>query len=505
VAEHRGADRPLLEAEGLHKAFAGTRALRGVDLRLRPGEIHALVGQNGSGKSTLIKILSGFHAPDAGSLRIAGEEVHLPVDPRAAAQAGLRFVHQNPGLSPSLSVLETVRLQTFRTTWYGRVRWRDERQTVERLLASLGMDVDPQATIAELSPAQRGLVAIARAMQDLGDRPAILILDEPTATLGQSEVERLFATLRQLRDAGHAVLFVSHRLDEVLAIADRISVIRDGKLVWSRPAAGTTEADLVSAILGRDLGELYPERHEAEGTPTLAGVDLQGPTVRGLSLSVSAGEIVGVTGLGGMGHDEVPYLLFGGLPLAGGHVEIQGRRLERLSPRSAIEAGMALLPADRERESGVGAASVAENVTIGRVADYFRGGWLRTGRERSDVGQLLDLFQVTPRDPDRPLATLSGGNQQKALLAKWLQRAPVALLLHEPTQGVDIGSRQQVFRLIRQAADQSTAVLIASAEYEDLANLCTRVLVMRRGRLARQLSGAALTVEGVIGACYASA
>ena len=506
MAEHdHPAPAPLLEARGLHKAFGATRALRGVDFALRPGEIHALVGQNGSGKSTLIKILSGFHAPDRGSLRIADQEVSLPVDPQAAASAGLRFVHQNPGLSPTFSVLETIRLQTFHTTWYGRVRWREERSEVQRLLDSLGMDLDPEMTIAELSPAQRGLVAIARAMQDLGDRSAALILDEPTATLGQSEVERLFGTLRGLRNAGHAVLFVSHRLDEVLAIADRISVIRDGQLVWSRAAAGTTEADLVSAILGRDLGALYPDRHEPEGAPTLAGIDLDGPTVRGLSISVSAGEIVGVTGLGGMGHDEVPYLLFGGVPLASGRVEVKGRTLAHLSPQSAIEAGMALLPADRERQSGVGAASVGENITIGRIADYFKGGWLRAGREHRDVDQLLELFQVIPRDPDRPLATLSGGNQQKALLAKWLQRSPTMLLLHEPTQGVDIGSRQQVFRLIQRAADQGTAVLIASSEYEDLANLCTRVLVMRRGRLVGQLSGAGLTVQSVIGACYASA
>jgi ribose transport system ATP-binding protein len=497
---------PLLALRGAEKSFPGTRALGGVDLALRGGEVHALVGQNGSGKSTLIKILSGYVRPDKGTLEIRGEPISLPIAADVAESMGLRFVHQNPGLSPKFTVLETVRLRTFETTWYGRVRWDRERAAVRKLMAELEVDLDPDQTIAELTPSQRALVAIVRAMQGLGERPGILVLDEPTASLTKSDAERLFRAVDRLRNRGHAILFVSHRLDEVLAIAGRITVLRDGLVVRSVHPDETNEADLIAAILGRELGALYPTREGAAGGEILALDGLSGPTVRDFCCTIRRGEIVGVTGLGGMGHDEVPYLAFGAMSsTTSGRVSVGGTVIEHLSPRRAIDAGMALLPADRGRAGGVGRATVAENITIGRLRGFFVTGWLRRRRELAEVTRLLDLFEVRPRDPDRYLMTLSGGNQQKALLAKWLHEPPRVLLLHEPTQGVDVGSRQQVFRLIRRAADAGSVVLIASSEYADLANVCDRVLVMRRGRIAGQLAGEGLSEDALVGACYATA
>jgi ribose transport system ATP-binding protein len=477
-----------------------------VDLELFGGEIHALVGQNGSGKSTLIKILSGFHTPDSGALTVEDREVHLPLSRTTADAVGLRFVHQNLGLSPRMSVLETIRLGSFATTWYGRIPWRKERALVRRVLHEVGLDLDPDQSIASLTPSQRALVAIARALQGVGERRAVLVLDEPTASLNRSDADRLFAALRSLRERGHAILFVSHRLDEVLSLADRITVIRDGRVVRSSPAAGTTEDALILDILGRDLGALYPDRVGERPTETVLEVaGLDGPTVRAFSTTLRGGEVVGVTGLGGMGHDEVPYLIFGALKPLAGTVAVKGVPLRPPTPRSSIAAGIAFLPADRERTAGVPRATVAENLTLGRLERFFDRGLLRHDRERRAVGDVLRTFEVRPPDPDRFLATLSGGNQQKALLAKWLWETPTALLLHEPTQGVDVGSRQQVFRLVRAAADRGAAILVSSAEYGDLAHLCDRVLVMRRGVVATEIGPGRLSEEAVVGACYATA
>lgn len=495
----------LLSLRGVDKAFPGTHALRGVDLELRGGQVHALVGQNGSGKSTLIKILSGYHAPDAGELRLQGQAVALPIGAHTADLAGLRFVHQNPGLSPRFTVLETIRLRSFDTTRYGRIRWGHEREVVRNLLRELGSDLEPDQVIAHLAPSQRAIVAIVRALQGMPSEGGILVLDEPTASLARADVDRLFEVIGQLRARGHAILFVSHRLDEVLSIADRITVLRDGSVAASVAAGETSEADLIGAILGRELGALYPERHGSSDEAVLIADQVGGATVESFSCSVRRGEIVGVTGLGGMGHDELPYLIFGAAALRSGRVSVGGVTVVRRAPRAALAAGLAFLPADRERTSGVGRGTVAENITIGRLGEFFSRGRLELARERAAVHRLLDIFEVRPPDPDRYLLTLSGGNQQKALLAKWLYRAPVALLLHEPTQGVDVGSRQQVFRLIRSAADAGTAILIASSEYADLANLCDRVIVMRRGRIVAELGGAALSEDHLVGACYATA
>lgn len=495
----------MLELRGLSKAFGPTQALDRVDLSIRRGRVHALIGQNGSGKSTLIKILSGYHAPDSGTLEIQGRGVRLPFKAGEARAYGLSFLHQDLGLAPGMTVLENLRLGRFSTTAYGRLRWREERRVASTLLEQMELDVDPRAPVRRLSSAERALVAFLRAWQDLEGGVGLLVLDEPTAYLPGPAVELLFDAIRRLTRQGSSVLFVSHRLDEVLQIADEISVLRNGRMVGTLEAAGASRERIVEMLLGRALGELYPEPSEhgaSEKAPPLRVRDLTGEIASGVTFQLHAGEILGATGLLGMGHDEVPYLVFGARPAARGDVEIAGRRLSSLTPTAAHDAGVALLPADRTHQSGTAAATVLENLTLPDVGRYFRGGRLRHRRETSSVLGLLDRFGVLPAEPNRPLATLSGGNQQKALLAKWLHGEPRVLLLHEPTQGVDIGSRKQLFSIIREVADSGMAVFIASAEYEDLAHMCDRVLVMRHGRVVSELRGDDLTEQAIVQHCY---
>ncbi|HLH51328.1 MAG TPA: sugar ABC transporter ATP-binding protein [Roseiarcus sp.] len=500
-----GGDVPLLELHGLDKSFAGVRVLKSVDLSVRRGEAHALIGQNGSGKSTLIKILSGYHAPDAGRIVMRGAPVPLPLRPGEAAAAGLRFLHQDIGVVRTMTVLENLRIGRFRTSRYGRLLWRSEREAAEAILAQLQLDIDPDTPVRDLPAAERALIGFARASQEMDHaRGEALILDEPTAFLPGPSVEKLFAAIREITRHGSAVVFVSHRLDEVMAIADRISILRDGALVETVAKADTNERKLVTAMLGREMDALYPARPAASGERMLSIEGLTGRIASNVAFAVRKGEIVGLTGLLGMGHDEVPYLLFGAQPPAQGSIAIDGRALAELTPRKAFEAGMAFLPADRQRQSGVPKATVLENVSMTDGRRFVRHGRLRRDLERSAVEKVLELFDVRPPDPDRPLATLSGGNQQKALLGKWLRTKPKVILLHEPTQGVDIGSRKQVLQIVAQAAAAGAAIVVASAEYEELAHTCHRVLIFRRGRIVRELAGSDLTAARIAEQCYLS-
>ena len=436
---------PLLEARGLTKSFGGVRVLSAVDLVVRAGEVHALIGQNGSGKSTLIKIVSGYHAPDSGEIALRGTAIPLPVRPGEAARLGLRFLHQDVGVVRTLTVLENLRVGRYRTTRFGGLDWAAERRAARKLLDAIGLDVDPDTPVREVPAAERALIGFARAIQDMDHaRGEVLILDEPTAFLPGPSVEKIFAAIREVARRGSAVIFVSHRLGEVMRIADRVSILRDGRKVETVATADTNERRLVTAMLGREQEALYPRRAIGGGRRVLAAENLTGRIARGVDLSVHAGEILGLTGLLGMGHDEIPYLLFGAQAAQAGRVMVADRALDPLTPRAAMAAGMALLPADRQRQSGVPKATLLENVSITSGSRFLRHGQLRHDRERSAVQRLLDRFDVRPADPDRLLATLSGGNQQKALMAKWLQNRPALLLLHEPTQGVDIGSRKQI-------------------------------------------------------------
>ena len=496
----------LLEISGLTKSFGGVRALEGVDLAVEPGEVHGLLGENGSGKSTLLKVLSGFHRPDGGRLILRGETVGLPLAPGGFRDLGLAFVHQDLGLVPDLSVCENFIVARLSAGVQRRVRWRSERDRAADALRRHGLaDVDPGQTVASLSQMQRALLAIVRAVEELRERAheqPLLVLDEPTAFLPRAGIEQLFALLRGLVGTGASVLFVTHDLDEVTEICDRVTVLRDGRVAGTADVAHATTDRLVEMIIGRRLAapaqrpELAPVPAAA---PRLRVTGLRGTAVAGIDLEIAAGEVLGVTGLLGSGFEAVPHLLFGSRPAAGA-LALDGDRshdLARMRPARAVGLGIALVPSDRPVDGAVGTLSVADNVTMPVLAEHASHGVLSRRALRARARELGDRFAVVPNDPSLPLGSLSGGNQQKVVLAKWLQGEPRVLLLDSPTQGVDVQARRQLFEAVGAAARRGAAVLCASADYEELAALCDRLLVVARGRVVRTLARAECSKEQI--------
>ncbi|WP_225824043.1 sugar ABC transporter ATP-binding protein [Streptomyces naphthomycinicus] len=503
-----GAGPPALVATKVTKTFSGTTVLKGVDLEVRSGEVHGLVGENGSGKSTFIKVLAGYHAPDdipETEIVVHGESLPLPLDPDRQRRRGVVFVHQDLGLVESATVTENIRLRTRRVRPGWRVSWREENRHVASLLARFGLDVAPGRPVAELSQVQRAQVAIVRAFDQLGDATrGLLVLDEPTASLPRDGVDQLFATVRQVAATGVGVLLVTHRLEEILDHTQRVTVFRNGSVVECAPTASLDEAALTELILGQPLDEFYPAPHEPREEVIAEFVEVQGSDVRPTSFTVHRGEVVGVTGLIGMGWDELPYLLFGARRATGGVIRTASggqTRLRSLTPRQAMGLGFALLPADRLVEASVQSASVRENLSIATVGRYFRRGRVRRRLEAARVGLLLDEYDVRPRGTERPLSTLSGGNQQKVLIAKWFETEPELLLLHEPTQGVDVGAQSQIYQRIRDAVRAGLGVVLASAEYEHLPHICDRVLVFREGQVVSELSGQDMNRSRIAGDC----
>ena len=504
---------PRLELRKLSKTFGGTEALREVDLSLLPGEVHGLLGENGSGKSTLIKILAGFHHPDGGELRIDGEEVRLPLVPGQFRQLGLSFVHQDLGLIESLSVLENLRVAELASSRsrFG-ISWRRERKRARETFERYGLRIDPTAIVGELKPVERALLAIVRAIEEIRGVSVghgVLVLDEPTVFLPREGIEVLFSLVRDAAAAGATILFVSHDLDEVREITDRVTVLRDGALVGTVGTSETSETTFVEMIIGRQLAKLADVEH-ADLTERQVGVFVQGLSgsiVRDVSFQMHDGEIVGLTGLIGSGFEEVAHLLHGARTALAGRIMFDGADLDltRMTPTAATRSGIALIPADRKTDGSVGSLPVGENLALAVLDRYFNGLSLERRRMRRETGALMREFDVRPNDPSLPYGALSGGNQQKALLAKWFQTEPRLLLLDEPTQGVDVGARQQIFGLIRTAVEErGMHVLCASSDYEQLSLLCDRVIVFGRGRVWRELVGEDLTKDRIIEQSYAA-
>ena len=499
-----------LEVSSLSKSFSNRLVLNAVDLTVRPGEVVGLVGQNGCGKSTLIKILSGVYEPDEGGrLKVAGEVVELPGPAGSSTTLGLVFVHQDLGLFLDGSILENMRVGRYETGFAWHIRWKQERAACRESLRRIGLEVSPDLKVGELSQVDRALVAIARAVDQARDMPGggVMVLDEPTSYLPRDGADRLFDAVRELRAAGMGVILVSHKIDEVLSISDTITVLREGEVVARLRTADTDEDGVVKAMLGRTLDHYYPARRtEALGEVVFDAVGVTGEGIDDVDLAVRRGEILGVTGILGMGQERLLYLLNGSNP-GTGSVSVSGtpRSLRTMTPSLARDLGIALLPADRVRTSGVQEATLMENITLVTLSKYVTLGRIRHQDELAATKELTARYDVRPPEPARQMRTFSGGNQQKALLAKWLNSSPQILLLHEPTQGVDVGSKQQIFQQLRDVADLGLSIIIATTEYEDLAMLCDRVAVMRDGRKAVELEGPELTHERLVEECYRNA
>jgi rhamnose transport system ATP-binding protein len=486
---------PLLEVRGVSKSFGAVAAVRDVSFPLHGGEIHALVGENGAGKSTIVKILAGVHRPDAGAVVLDGTELSL-AGPADAQAAGIAVIYQEPTLFPDLSVAENIFMGR---QPLGRGRRIDraalDRATTE-LFARLGVPIDPKRPARGLSIADQQIVEIAKALS-LDAR--VVVMDEPTAALSGVEVERLFGVARSLRDAGAAVLFISHRFEEVTALCDRVTIMRDGGHVSTDPLADVTVDEIVRRMVGRDLGTLFPKQDVEPGDVVLEveGISRAG-VFTDVSLTVRAGEIVALAGLVGAGRSEVVRAVFGVDPRDAGTVRVAGAELPPHSAKAAMAAGVALVPEDRRQQGLVMDLSIQRNVTQTRLRSLTRLGLLLGDGERRLAREWTARLQTKYQRLDDPVHTLSGGNQQKVVLAKWLATAPKVLIVDEPTRGIDVGTKAEVHRLMSALAADGVAVLMVSSELPEVLGMADRVLVMREGRLVRELSRAEASEESVM-------
>ncbi|MDP1878359.1 MAG: sugar ABC transporter ATP-binding protein [Actinomycetota bacterium] len=504
---------PLLKITDLTKVFGGQKALDRVNLTVMPGEVHGLLGENGSGKSTLIKILSGFYEPEAGSLEVNGTNVPLPLLPGQYRSLGFEFVHQDLGLLPSLTVTENLFMGRVAGSRAKFLSWRSARREAARVFDAYDVKLDPAAPVDEIRPVQRAVLAIIRAVEGLkasrasvgsSGEPNLLVLDEPTVFLPRQEVGVLFDLVRGIVADGNSVLFVSHDLDEVRQITKSVSVLRDGRSVGTLETATSTKRELVKLIVGRDLAEA-----DADAPVTalsediiLTVSDLNSSLVREVSFELRQGEILGLAGLVGSGYEDPVYSLFGADASATGSFQL-GDRVVSFSghrERDAVRMGMALVPADRKIFGSIPDLPMADNINVTVLDRFFSSGRLKHGKLRDNARSLLKEFDVRPPLPSMDYGFFSGGNQQKAMMAKWLQLPPTILLLHEPTQGVDIGAREQIYQVIRANAG-TMSTIVASSDYEELATLCDRVGIFVKGQLLGFLTGDEVTHARIAEMC----
>lgn len=499
-----------LVVKEITKSFGGTAALSGVSLDVRAGEVHALLGHNGSGKSTLIKIISGYHRPDSGSVEVSGHEIHYSTSALSLKDRGLSFMHQDIGLVPTLSILENLRIGRLETGALRHIRWRKERNTVGKLLASFGLDLSPDIPVSRLSASERSVVGVLRAFQDVSDgdqstqNGGLIILDEPTAALPEDEKKHLFAVIKKVAQRGIGVLLVTHHLEEPLLYASRVSVLRDGKLVSSSEIDLHNYNSLAELVVGQSLEKSV---RACRGKPPVQEEiitvnSLTGAAIDDVSFSAFRGEILGLTGLMGAGHEELPFLIYGASKPTGGYVHISGN-LFVPSPVEPRRHGLALVLGDRIRAGRVLSASIAENITL-PVMDSLKGRflWLSRQKEDSIVNTILRRFQIKLASTHAPFSVLSGRSQQKVIIDRWASSKPEILLLQEPTTGVDIGASQEIITMLKQFADQGGTVIFSSEQHDDVASLSDRVLVFRGGKITSELTGSSVTPENLVAHCY---
>jgi ABC-type sugar transport system ATPase subunit len=484
---------PLLEVSGITKSFAGVRAVDGLDLTVRSGEIVALVGENGAGKSTMIKMVSGQYAPDAGDIRFLGAPVSFR-GPLEARDAGIAVIHQELQLVPQMSVAENVVLGRW-PTGHGTVDFDRARKIAADVLPTIGFHLSVDLPVESLSTGQQQLVEIGRA---LAFQSKLLILDEPTASLSNTESERLIALVRELRDRGLGILYVSHRMEEIFRLADRITVVRDGRLVGTRPKA-ELDHDAVVAMMVGDQRSLQVERHRSPGETLLR---TRGLTRHGvfsdISIEVRRGEVVGLAGLVGAGRTDVARCLFGVERADAGTIEVAGEEVSVGTPREAIAHGFALVPEDRKGQGLVLIGSVADNLIMSAQGRVSRGGVISRNAVKEMVARYVRKLGIRLASPDQAVETLSGGNQQKVVLGRWLATDPKLMILDEPTRGVDVGAKAEIHRVIEALVSQGMGVLLISSELPELMATSDRVYVMRAGRIVAELSGASINEQTIM-------
>ncbi len=480
-------------------AFGGVNVLKDIDFTIYPGEVHGLVGENGAGKSTLAKIIAGVHRPRAGTIELGGRVVEIP-SPHAATALGIALIHQEPLTFPELDIAENIfigRQPVARGV--PRVDWAHMYQRSGEILASLGVELDPRSKVRGLSIADQQMVEMAGA---LSQDAKILLMDEPTAALTPNEVADLFAIMRKLRDQGTAIVFISHRLEEIFEICDRVTVLRDGELVGMRRPSETAVDEIIRMMVGRPLSALFEKGDgHSIGQPML---EVQGLSrtmkFEDISFEVRAGEIVGMAGLVGSGRTDVARALFGALDIDRGTVRLNGQEVHIRHPREALAQGLIYLPEDRQHHGLLMPMSVTQNMTLSVLERLSNRGWLRDQLERASTREYVDKLRIALRDISQPVRELSGGNQQKVVLSKWLLAMPRVMILDEPTRGIDIGAKSEVHRLMGELASQGMAILMISSELPEILAMSDRILVMREGRITGVFDKATATAESIMAA-----
>ena len=489
-------DVDVLRIGDLAKSFGGEHALRGVDFDVRPGEVHALVGSNGSGKSTLIKVLAGFHQPDEGwSCSVGGGDFGLG-SAAAAEAAGIRFVHQELGLIGNMDAVDNLGLGRGYDVSRGAIHWREERRRARALLDALGLAIDVTVPVDELTLAERTLLAIARATDVSRGDLRYLVLDEPTASLGGPDARRLFDVVERVRDNGVGVVLVSHHLDEVLGIADRITVLRDGERIGTFDKAHLDREKLIELMIGRRLSATQAVACERQrGEPALEIRGLTGAVLDDLDLDLWPGEVLGVVGLTGAGSDELPQLLLGLVEPVAGSVRIASEKVSRMDPARARKRGMWLVSGDRGKYGLLPPFTLSENITISNLSPFVSWSFLRRSKEEEDARRWIQAFDIKASSPTAAITSLSGGNQQKAVLAKVLRTAVKVLVLDDPTRGVDVAAKAEIHKLMEAAVADGMAILLCSSDHGEVARLCHRTVVLKKGVVVRELGRSELTED----------
>lgn len=488
----------MLKLSKISKSFPGVRALSGIDLEIRAGEIHALVGENGAGKSTMIKIIAGAYQPDEGEIEFDGHKLH-GITPASAKKAGIHVIYQEFVLFPHLSVAENIYLGHERRNRFGFVDHRQTRRDAADLLKRLGVEIDPDQRIVDLTVADQQMVEIAKA---LVHKVKLLILDEPTAVISGREADLLFARLKALKAEGVAIVYVSHRLEEIFQIADRVTVFKDGERVTTTDIGSVDRNKLISLMVGRDLKDIFPPRRAPESIGKVVlkaeGISVDG-RVRNASIELRAGEITGLAGMVGAGRTELAMGIFGGLPISSGTITIDGESFQSMTPALAIAKGIGFVTEDRKGQGLAMLLDVAANVTAASLGEVTRNGMLDFAAENTIAKQEIAKYRVVCRGPATPVATMSGGNQQKVIVARWARTCRKVLILDEPTRGVDVGAKTEIYKIMNELAAQGIAILMISSELPEVIGMSDRVVVMREGVVSGVLAGSEINEESIMG------